>query len=392
MSIEQSELWEVCRRLVAFDTVSTSSNVAAAEYLADLLDDAGGEVRLYRDRALGSDKANLLAWFGPARPQGLILSGHMDVVPFAEQPGWTRDPLTLERDDDRIYGRGVADMKGFLAQCVAVARGLDAGRLRRPLVFVFTCDEEVGCQGAGRLLPHLDRLREELPLPTEAVIGEPTSFRVFVAHKGHVRFTIRLEGRGGHAGRPDLGSNAIAAAAEAALALERFADELAGRVDDEGRRLFPDFPAVPVNMGTIRGGTAFNMIAERCELTVGMRPLPDDDPEALLAEIEARMVEAVARSHPDARLSLHDVLLTPAMQSPPEGRAVKMLGRLTGNRELVGAPFATDGGQLQRAGIHSAICGPGELEQAHQPDESLPIAGLVKGVTLLGRLIGEVCS
>ncbi len=385
------DLWDVLRNLVAFDTVPTSSNVPAAEYLANLLDGTPWSVRLFRDRALGADKASLVAWTGPPRADGLILSGHMDVVPFTDQPGWTRDPLRLSTDGKRVYGRGVSDMKAFLAQCIVVARSLDHRRLQRPLVLVLTCDEEVGCLGAARLLPHLDRLTGELPLPTEAVIGEPTSFRVYRAHKGHVRLDIHLAGRGGHSSRPDLGTNAIAAAVEAASELGRLTDELARRTGDRSRALFPDFPGIPLNLGVIRGGTADNMIAEECTLSVGIRPLPDTDVGQLIAEVEDRTRAAVRTRYPGATLSLAAVEVTPAMESPPTGRLATVLGLLAGQDQFAGAPFATDGGQLQRHGIHSYIWGPGELEQAHQPDESLPIEVLERGVDLIRRLISEIC-
>jgi acetylornithine deacetylase len=392
MSCYGNEPWEILERLVAFDTVPTSSNVAAAEYLADLLDDRGFGVGLHRDVALGADKASLVAWAGPARPDGLIVSGHLDVVPFADQPGWTRDPLRLSRDDGRVYGRGVADMKGFLAQSVAVARGIDRDRLERPLVLLVTCDEEVGCLGCGRLLPHLEGLLEGVPLPKEAVIGEPTAFRVYSAHKGHLAFTVEIRGRGGHSSRPDLGTSAVAAMVEAAYALNGLALDLATRGSEAARELFPDFPGVPLNLGVIRGGTADNMIAERCVLTVGIRPLPEDDPLALLAEAKTRMREVVVRAFPGAELTVGDVEVTPAMRSPRSGRVASLLSRLTGDHALLGAPFATDGGQLQRLGVHSYICGPGELEQAHQPNESLTMVAFERGLDLLGELVRALCG
>ncbi len=391
MTVDHADLLEICRRLVAFDTVPTASNVACAEYLADLLDNAGWQILLHRDHALGADKASLVAWAGPPVERGLILSGHMDVVPHADQPGWTRDPLVLDTDGERIYGRGVSDMKAFLAQITVVARELDASRLERPLVLIFTCDEEMGCLGAARLAPHLRRLLGELPLPGECLIGEPTSFEVFIAHKGHVRLTVRIDGRGGHSSRPDLGTNAIAAMAEAAAELNAMEQDLLGRTTPEGRRLFPELPAAAINLGLITGGTADNMIADRCELTIGLRPLPGDDPELLIREVELRMTGAARRRFPAAELSLVEREVTPAMSSPADGRLARTLAELSGCRHLRGAPFATDGGQLEGIGIHSVICGPGELEQAHRPDESLPISSLRRGAELIRELITRVC-
>lgn len=391
MTADDAELLEICRRLVAFDTVSTASNVACAEYLANLLDDAGWQVRLHREHAPGADKASLVAWTGPPVAGGLALSGHMDVVPHADQPGWTRDPLALDCDGERIYGRGVADMKAFLAQCIVVARELDRSRLVRPLALLFTCDEETGCLGAARLGPHLRGLLGEVPLPGECLIGEPTGFQVFIAHKGHVRLTVRIDGRGGHSSRPDLGTNAIAAMAEAAAELNLLEQELLGRATPEDRLLFPEFPAAAINLGMISGGTADNMIADRCELTIGLRPLPGDDPELLVNEVEHRMREAVRRRFPAAVLTLVEREVTPAMSSPADGRLAQTLAELSGCRHLRGAPFATDGGRFEAVGLHSVICGPGELEQAHRPDESLPITHLRRGAELIRDVVARLC-
>lgn len=378
--------------LVAFDTVTNRPNVACAERIADRLEGAGWEVELVRDHALGADKASLVARLGPDSPGGLILSGHMDVVPWDDQPGWSRHALALGRVDDRLVGRGVADMKGFLAQCVTVAENLDPRQLSAPLVLLFTCDEEEGCLGAERLLPALVRLKTRWPLPEDCIIGEPTAFRVYCAHKGHVRLRLTTRGRGGHSSRPDLGVNAIAAAAAAARAVTELAHAVATRVTADDRRLFPEFPAVPFNLGTITGGTADNMIAEQCELIVGFRQVPGSDPEELLAELETRVREAVIAETPGATVTLDDVVRTPAMSSPTDTAACRDLCGLVDEDHPVGAPFATDGGQFERIGIRSWICGPGALEQAHQPDESLPVAALDRGLELVESLIGRRCG
>ena len=153
--LENEALWRIAQRLVAFDTVSTNSSLQAAHFVANELDRPGFQVHVHQDEALGVSKGSVIAVAGPHEPDGLLLSGHLDVVPFADQPGWTRDALVLGRDQQRIYGRGVSDMKGFIAQCVVLAQAVDTSRLRAPLAFIFTSDEEVGCLGSGRLVGHL---------------------------------------------------------------------------------------------------------------------------------------------------------------------------------------------------------------------------------------------
>ncbi len=190
-------LYEVASRLVAYNTVSSKSNVEAMEYLGAHLDSHGFRVSLQRAEVDGVPKVNLIACAGPPEPDGLIISGHVDTVPFVGQPGWTRDPLRLEVDEARVYGRGTSDMKVFLAQCVDAAARLDLATLRRPLVFLFTADEEIGCLGAARLRPLLPDYLGPIPQPRLAWIGEPTSYQVFHAHKGVVLFTVTVRGRGG---------------------------------------------------------------------------------------------------------------------------------------------------------------------------------------------------
>src|SRR5262249_16530699 len=219
-------LHEVASRLVSFDTVSSKSNAEAMEYLGAHLDGHGFRVALQRTEVTGVPKINLTACAGPAEPDGLIISGHVDTVPFSGQPGWTRDPLRLEIDDSRVYGRGTSDMKVFLAQCVDAAARLDVATLKRPLVFLFTADEEVGCLGAERMFPALPQLLGTIPQPRLAWIGEPTSYQVFHTHKGVVLFTISVHGLGGHSSLPEQGVNAIAVAGKVIETVGHYQAEL----------------------------------------------------------------------------------------------------------------------------------------------------------------------
>jgi acetylornithine deacetylase len=236
--------------------------------LAERLESAGCRARLQRWGAGAGEKANLVAVAGPPEAGGLILSGHLDVVPFADQPGWTRDPLRLAVEDDRVYGRGSSDMKVFLAQCVDAAFEIDAAKLRRPVAFVFTSDEEIGCLGAARLVPELDALLGDVPRPALAWIGEPSSWQVFHTHKGIVAFAVTVRGKGGHSSVPAAGVNAIAVAAQALALLGALQAELRSRARAEFARVFADAPYTTLNFGTIAGGTASNVIAERCAFLV----------------------------------------------------------------------------------------------------------------------------
>ncbi len=383
-------LWEVLAELVACDTATGTSTLPAADLLAARLDRPGWAVAV--DRPAGPWGPTVVARAGPAAPGGLILSGHMDTVPWDGQPGWSRDPLRLVHDGVRMFGRGVSDMKGFLAACAALADTVDPAALRRPLVLLFTSDEEVGCRGAEQLVPRLAGLLGDVPVPPHAVIGEPTGGAVYRAHRGHIRMTVSTHGRGGHSSRPDLGANAIAAMAEAVRAVGDVALRQADRTSTEARRLFPEHPAVPFNPGLIRGGTADNMIAERCSLTLDVRPGPDDAPAALAAELETAMRAAAQRAVSGATLVVDETVVTPGMVSPATGPLPELLREITGCGDMAGAPYTTDGGRLAEAGIASYVWGPGELAQAHQADESLPIAALAAAHRGLARLVARACT
>jgi acetylornithine deacetylase len=387
-------LTEIASRLVAADTVSSRGNAGVMGELGDRLDAAGFRVALQRWGDGEGAKANLVAVAGPPEPGGLALSGHLDVVPFVDQPGWSRDPLRLAFEGERVYGRGTSDMKVFLAQCVVAAAALDRSRLRRPVALLFTADEEIGCLGAARLVPELPALLGGVPQPAFAWIGEPTSWRVLHAHKGVAAFAVTVHGRGGHSSVPSAGVNAIAVAAQAMAVVGELQAELRARPRPAYAALFPDAPHATLNFGTVHGGTATNMIAERCTFTLSYRPLPDEDPHFVRDEVARRLAERVLRdwgSDVRAEVSVSPALVAPGLEAPL-GTALEHalhaeLGRLPGG----GAPFCTDGGRFAQGGIPSLICGPGDLEQAHQPDESVARAAFERGPEHVRRVIERLC-
>jgi acetylornithine deacetylase len=391
-----TDLYEIARQLVAFNTVSNKSNVEAMEYVAARLDDRGFCVTLQRTEIAGVPKVNLIACAGPAEPDGLIISGHIDTVPFEGQPGWTRDPLHLEIDDTRIYGRGISDMKGFLAQCVDAATSLDLTTLERPLVFLFTADEEVGCLGAARMVPNLPALLGKLPQPQLAWIGEPTSYQVFHTHKGVVIFTVMVHGRGGHSSVPEQGVNAIAVAGKVIDTIGRYQAELRLQRSATFAEIFPESPYTTLNFGSISGGTAANMIAEECRLIVSYRPLPQTDPLAVYNEISHRLRDLDARDYgsPDHRatIAVGQPFVVPPLLSPRGTTLEKVLFTVLDRQTSGGAPFATDGCQFALGGIASLICGPGDLEQAHQPNESMRREAFENGTAIILQIVNKLCG
>jgi acetylornithine deacetylase len=386
-------LYEVLERLVAFDTVTSNSDAPAIEFLAGRLKAHRFTVALHQTEIAGTPQFNLIAWAGPPREGGLTISGHVDTVPYAGQPGWTRNPLELALEADRAYGRGTSDMKGFIAQCIAAAAATDIRKLQRPLVFIFTSNEEVGCRGAESVSRALGNILGELPAPQTVWIGEPTTWQVLHAHKSIVVFEVTVRGVGGHSGAPEQGVNAIAVAGRAL--------EVIGHLQAERRtpsekfmRIFPASPYEVLNVGTIAGGLASNIIAEECRFTINYRALPDADPLELYNEITRRMSvldahDYASRNH-RAAIEVGPPMVVPPLLAPRGTALEQALLQVTGTSEVGGALFATDGGWFSRAGMIPLICGPGDLDQAHKPDESIRREALESGAEKILQVIARL--
>lgn len=395
---------ELLARLVAFDTTSRNSNLPLADFLCDYL--ARPALRVRRNPSAEGDKVNLIVETGPEaisaggaaghRP-GLVLSGHMDVVP-ADEEGWESDPFRLTDRGDRYVGRGACDMKGFLALAANLALEASARRLAHSLALVFTYDEEVGTLGAKRLVESCPEARF---LPAAAVIGEPTELRVARAHKGHLRLRITLRGRSAHSGLPHLGVNAIEPAAAVVAALAELRRELEAEAAPH-RELFPEVPFVPLNVATIHGGTAINVVPDRCVLEVGLRPLPGVDSGSLLARVERVAAAAVAGVAPVATVAAVAGVapLVPAVEvlgdSPPmiaadDAPVLRRLCALSGG-EPTTVSFATDAGWLQRLGMQCVLYGPGSISVAHRPNEFVAKSDLAAARTVLERAVASLCG
>ncbi|HEV2171386.1 MAG TPA: M20 family metallopeptidase [Candidatus Binatus sp.] len=389
-------LYDVARRLVAFDTVSAKSDRGAMDYLAGELTRYGFKTAIQPVELLGVAQANLVAWIGPPRADGLAISGHVDTVPFEGQPGWEREPLKLEVAGDRIYGRGTTDMKGFIAQCLDAARTLDSSRLKRPLVFVFTASEEVGCQGAHAVAPALKQILGETPVPQLAWIGEPTSWGVSHAHKSIVSIGVTVRGIGGHSGAPDKGVNAIAVMGRVIDTVGRYQQELAARRPAKYLEIFPDSPHDVLNFGTVQGGIALNMIAEECKLRISYRTLPDADPHDVFHEIERRLAALEAHDYAGrqhrAKIEVSLMNIVPPLDSPRGTALESALFEVTGASTSGGALYGTDGSWFNRSGMVSLICGPGDLEQAHQPNEFVRREAFDRGPAMIQKVIERLCA
>jgi acetylornithine deacetylase len=369
-------------RLVAFDTTSSLSNLPLADFIADYLDRPG--VRIERLPSESGTKANLLVRAGPERDDGagLTLSGHMDVVP-AEEPEWRSPPFELTRVGETYVGRGTADMKGALALAVNRLAGSDPARLRRPLALLFTYDEEVGTLGARRFA---ESAGPAPALPRDVVIGEPTSLRVVRLHKGMIRLQLDFSGRAAHSGYPHLGRNAIEPAARAIAALADLRLELESERPPHGEH-FPEVPFAALNVGVVSGGSAINVIPDRCTVQVGIRLLPEMRADAMIERVR----DTVTAALPDEPFRLTPLGESPAMMLDEHAALHRELCGMVGQQGTESVAFATDAGWLQRVGLRCAVFGPGSIEVAHRPNEFLPIAEFERAGGVLDELIHRRC-
>ena len=373
---------ELLARLVGFDSTSRYSNLPIAEFICDYLDRPG--IRIEKNPSPEGDKTNLVVSLGPpVDPQardGLVLSGHMDVVP-AEEPEWESDPFELRETDEGFYGRGSADMKGFVALAINAAARAEPERLKHPLVLVLTYDEEVGTVGAR----HFSESWEE-PLPRAAVIGEPTSLRAVRMHKGHTSLRLTFEGVSAHSGYPHLGRSAVEPAARAVSALAELRAELESEACPN-REHFPEVPFVALNVGTINGGKAVNVVPDQCVVRFGFRVLPGMESAPILERVRRTVAEAVG----DAPYSLGIVNESPPLLLEEDSAIYGAVQELIGQDETLSASYATDGGWLKQAGLDCVIFGPGTIEVAHKPNEWMPKDEFARAVGYIDHLLGRFC-
>lgn len=362
---------ELLETLVGLDTTTRGSNLELIAFVEGLLDHHG--VASTRVPSPDGTKANLLARIGPDAPGGVVLSGHTDCVPVSGQP-WSRDPFVLEQRGGLLYGRGTTDMKGFLAAVLAALGNMTSASLRRPILLALSYDEEIGTVGAPSLVEHLLATQAR---PAAVVVGEPTSMETVTAHKGIRSFVTTVHGRDAHSSQPHRAANAVAAAARIAAYIDDLAEEHHAAGSDP--RFDP--PHTTFNLATINGGQAINIVPRRCELAWEYRPVPADDGEAIRAQvdayIEAEVLPRLRATVDDCRVDTRADALVRAMATEEDGVADRLVRGLTGydGPERTVA-FGTDGGHFQAAGLSTVVCGPGSIDQAHQPDEYLEVEQL----------------
>ena len=371
----------ILERLVAFDTTSHLPNLALIEWVEAYLADLGVASRRVANAA--GTKANLLATLGPDAAGGVVLSGHTDVVPVKGQ-AWTSDPFVLARREDRLFGRGASDMKGFLALALAATPDFLAAKLPKPIHLAFSYDEEIGCFGAPAMIEVIAR---ELPRPALVVVGEPTSMEVVSGHKGITAWRVTVTGREAHSAQTHLGVSANMAAAKLMGALA----ELAERLEREADPASPFLPQHPtLTIGKVGGGTAGNILARECVFLFDLRNLPGQAAHRQLAgflDLAARVDAEIKARAPEGGVAVEQLADVPPLRPDPQGIAESFVRRLAGdNGPARVASFASEAGQFQEAGLPAVLCGPGSIDQAHQPDEYVDVAQIERGAEFMIRL------
>lgn len=378
---------DMVRRLVGFDTTSRDSNLALIGFVRDWLDGHGVASELVYDET--GNKANLYAKIGPEGRGGVMLSGHTDVVPVDGQD-WHSDPFAVVQRGDRLFGRGTADMKSFLAAVLALLPELLARPLHTPVHLALSYDEEVGCRGAPRLIA---ALADRPDRPRLCIVGEPTMMRPVTGHKGKQSYHCHVQGFECHSALADHGVNAVEAAAEIIAYLKT----MARRRRDEGpfdRDYAP--PYSTIHTGLIAGGTALNIVPKACDFEFEYRLLPGEDAEAPIRELRAfaeeRLLPEMRAVHAEAAIEFEPLSSFPGFTAAADAEVTQLALALTGANGTGKVSFGTEAGLFAEAGIPTVVCGPGSIEQAHKPDEFIELDQIAHCEAFLRRLFDRLAA
>ena len=382
MTSTQMTSLEMMRRLIAFDTTSRNSNLQLIDFVRDYLDGYGIKSLLVHDDS--GTKANLFATIGPEDQGGICLSGHTDVVPVDGQD-WHSDPWTMLEKDGKLYGRGTADMKGFVAIALAAIPRFAAANLRTPLHLLLSHDEEVGCIGVRKALALMKNWEIK---PAGCIVGEPTEMQVTTAHKGKKSVRCHVHGHECHSSLAPQGVNAVEYAAEIVSYLKQIARRMAaeGPFDHDY-----NVPYTTVHTGVIHGGTALNIVPKDCHFDFEFRHLPVQDPEKLYAEfmafVEGELLPQMRKVAPETGFGFEPLSTLPGLDTSEDAEITTLAKGLTLANGTTKIAFGTEGGLISNIDIPTVICGPGDISQAHQPNEFVARSQMDACDAFMGKLI-----
>lgn len=372
---------DLIAKLVSFDTVSRNSNMVLLDFVKDYLGKLGVESKLVPNE--DGSKANLYATIGPDVPGGVVLSGHTDVVPVDGQ-NWSMDPFSLVERDGKFFGRGVADMKTYCALAMAVLPAFLKSNPSKPIHLAFSYDEEIGCVGAPSMIK---KMVGDVPKPMAVIVGEPTNMQVVTGHKSILGVHTHVTGHSVHSCQVDRGVSAVMTAARLVTYLEDMMLENK-RLSDPASPFDP--PYSTIHCGIIEGGTAHNIVAKDCRIVTDIRTIAGENPTEFYERFKAHVqdviepkIKAVA---PDAGIVLIPGKMVPGLKPEENGAAEHLARQITGDNGVHAVSYATEAGQFQTAGYSAVICGPGSIDQAHQPDEFITLDQVAEGWTFMQRV------
>ncbi|EPJ52969.1 MAG: hypothetical protein OFPI_12090 [Osedax symbiont Rs2] len=382
-----SNIKDILAKLINFDTVSRHSNLALIDYVQSYLSELGIESRLVPNQE--NTKTNLYATIGPNVAGGIILSGHTDVVPVDGQD-WHTDPFTLVEKDNKYFGRGSCDMKGFLAICLAAVPAMLEANLKKPIHLCFSYDEEIGCVGAVDLVAEI---AVNLP-PVDAVfVGEPTSMQVANLHKSVNSLQTKITGVEAHSSKLNLGVSANFAAAKLITFLSDTLDEYRANPQTDLTSLEPNYSTL--NIGTLHGGNASNIIPKYCEFSTDLRTVPKDDPEICVhsyKQYSQKIAREMQAQNPICSIEVIDRAAAPGLAPELDGVAENLALQWSANEQAIAVAYGTEAGLFQKTGYSTIVCGPGSIDQAHKPNEFIEISQIEKCAGFIEKLIRHCAS
>jgi acetylornithine deacetylase len=378
---------EMLARLIAFPSVSTRSNLDIIGFCRDWLQSHRVESHLVMSPE--GDKANLYATIGPRVEGGIVLSGHTDVVPVEGQ-AWSSDPWTLTERAGRLYGRGTCDMKGFDALVLALVPHMVQAPLKRPVHIALSYDEELACRGAPSMVREM---AEKIPTPTAVIVGEPTRHAVVTGHKASVQIRTKVTGYAVHSSRVDQGVSAVMNAARLITWHEDVMEENRRRID-QANPFEP--PYTTLHCGMVTGGSAANIVSSSAWFYSDIRAIPTEDPADYLERYKAYVLNTIEPRMkaiiPETGVDVEVIAEVPGLRPEGDGAAERLMRRLTGDNGTHVVSYGTEAGIFQKVGWSSVVCGPGDIAQAHQPDEYIEISEFEAGGRLLRRLVDSLCA
>ncbi len=386
--IEDWSTRKILERLISFPTVSADPNIDLIQFCKGLLERAGAAVTVLKDET--GTKANLYATIGPENTPGVLLSGHTDVVPVAGQ-NWTVPPFELTENDGKFFGRGTADMKGFVACALNLALKAAQANLKTPLHLAFSYDEELGCLGVRSLI---DQLANAPFQPKLCIVGEPTSLRVATGHKGKTAARLTAIGQSSHSALAPSGLNAIHMACDMIGFIREIQEELSKNGHQDGDY---DVPYSTLHVGVFQGGTVLNIVPNHAEFLFEIRNLAGDDPNQILSDLRKKRdayLDNIKDRFPDAKIEIEITNSYPPLATPKDAKVVQFTQEISSSQGTIKVAFGTEGGLFSDVlGLPTVVCGPGSMDQGHKPDEFIAVDQLAACDDMMEELLSRlVCG